>query len=70
MLVEPVLVSSHRETIPSHLAVIIDDSESMRFADPYTDETKANKLRRRAQAPVREWQVAPSNGSERCPGST
>ena len=41
MLVEPVLVSSHRETIPSHLAVIVDDSESMRFADPYTDDSKA-----------------------------
>ncbi len=41
MLVEPVLVSSHRETVRSHLAIIVDDSESMRFADPYTDETKA-----------------------------
>jgi len=41
MLIEPVLVSSHRETIRSHLAIIVDDSESMRFADPYTDETKA-----------------------------
>ena len=39
MLVEPVLVSSHRETIRSHLAVIVDDSESMRFAVPYTDDT-------------------------------
>jgi hypothetical protein len=44
MLVEPVLISSHRETIPSHLAVIVDDSESMRFADPYTDDTKANQF--------------------------
>jgi hypothetical protein len=41
MLLEPVLISSHRETIRSHLAVIVDDSESMRFADPYTDDTKA-----------------------------
>jgi hypothetical protein len=41
MLVEPVWVASHRETIPSHLAIVIDDSESMRFADPYTDATKA-----------------------------
>ena len=41
MLVEPVLISSERETIRSHLAVIVDDSESMRFADPYTDDTKA-----------------------------
>ena len=44
MLVEPVLISSHRETIPAHLAVIVDDSESMRFADPYTDDTKAAEL--------------------------
>ncbi|MDB5351955.1 MAG: hypothetical protein JWN86_3202 [Planctomycetota bacterium] len=41
MLVEPVLVSSHRETLRSHLPIIVDDSESMRFADPYTDETRA-----------------------------
>ena len=41
MLVEPVLVSSHRETIRSHLPIIVDDSESMRFSDPYTDETRA-----------------------------
>ena len=41
MLVEPVLVSSHRETVRSHLPIIVDDSESMRFSDPYTDETRA-----------------------------
>ncbi len=41
MLVEPVLVSSHRETLRSHLPIILDDSESMRFSDPYTDETRA-----------------------------
>ena len=41
MLTEPVLVSSHRETIRSHLPIIVDDSESMRFADPYTDDTRA-----------------------------
>ncbi len=44
MLVEPVLVSSHRETIRSHLPIIVDDSESMRFADPYTDETRAAEI--------------------------
>jgi len=44
MLVEPVLVSSHRETVRSHLPVVVDDSESMRFADPYTDETKAARF--------------------------
>jgi hypothetical protein len=41
MLVEPVLVSSRRETLRSHLAVVIDDSESMGFSDPYTDESRA-----------------------------
>ena len=41
MLLEPVLVSSHRETVRSHLPIIVDDSESMRFSDPYTDETRA-----------------------------
>ena len=41
MLVEPVLISSHREATRSHLPIVIDDSESMRFADPYTDDTRA-----------------------------
>jgi hypothetical protein len=41
MLVEPVLVSSRRETVRSHLMLVIDDSESMRFSDPYTDESRA-----------------------------
>jgi hypothetical protein len=41
MLIEPVLISSHKETVRSHLAIIVDDSESMRFSDPYTDDTKA-----------------------------
>jgi hypothetical protein len=41
MLVEPVLVSSHRETVRSNLPIIVDDSESMRFSDPHTDETRA-----------------------------
>src|SRR5262249_54697248 len=41
MLVEPVLITSRRETLRSHLAIVVDDSESMRFADPYTDESRA-----------------------------
>ena len=44
MLVEPVLISTERETVRSHLAVVVDDSESMRFADPYTDETQAARF--------------------------
>jgi hypothetical protein len=44
MLIEPVLISSQRETIRSHLAIILDDSESMKFSDPYTDESKAVEI--------------------------
>jgi len=44
MLVEPVLVSSRRETVKSHLPIIVDDSESMRFSDPYTDNSRAAEL--------------------------
>ena len=48
MLVEPVLVSTQRETIPSHLAIVLDDSESMKFSDPYTDDSRAVDAGRRA----------------------
>ncbi|MDG3008269.1 vWA domain-containing protein [Paludisphaera mucosa] len=41
MLLEPVLVFVRREQSPSRLAMILDDSESMRFSDPYTDAAKA-----------------------------
>jgi hypothetical protein len=41
MLCEPVLVSSRRETVPSHLMLVVDDSESMKFSDPYTDNSRA-----------------------------
>jgi hypothetical protein len=44
MLLEPVLVSTRRETIPSHLLIVVDDSESMRFSDPYTDSSRAADL--------------------------
>src|SRR5262249_2479951 len=44
MLLEPVRVSSHREAVPSHLPMIFDDSESMRFSDPYTDASRASEL--------------------------
>src|SRR5947209_7685971 len=44
MLLEPVWVSSLRETVPSHLAIVLDDSESMRFSDPYTDDSRAVAL--------------------------
>ena len=44
MLLEPVLVSSQRETVPSHLVMVLDDSESMKFSDPYTDDSRASAL--------------------------
>jgi hypothetical protein len=44
ILVEPVLVTSRTQTIRSHLPMIIDDSESMRFSDPYTDESRAAEV--------------------------
>ncbi len=44
MLLEPVWVSSLREVVPSHLAIVLDDSESMRFSDPYTDNSRAVAL--------------------------
>jgi hypothetical protein len=44
MLIEPVLVTTRRETLRSHLPMIVDDSESMRFSDPYTDESRAAEV--------------------------
>ena len=44
ILLEPVLVNSRRETLPSHLALVVDDSESMAFSDPYTDESRAAQV--------------------------
>ena len=52
MLIEPVLISSQRETIKSHLAIILDDSESMKFSDPYTDQSKAAELASRMKLEV------------------
>ena len=37
------LVASARR-VPSHLAIVLDDSESMRFSDPYTDDSRAVAL--------------------------
>ena len=44
MLIEPVLISSQRETVKSHLAIVLDDSESMKFSDPYTDQSLAAQI--------------------------
>ncbi len=70
MLVEPVLVSIRRETVPSHLPIVLDDSESMRFSDPYTDESRAVATRRRLEAGVRAAGGRRSSGCGRRRGST
>ena len=44
MVIEPVLISTRRETVPSHLMVVVDDSESMKFSDPYTDNSRAVEI--------------------------
>ena len=44
MLVEPVLVSVRRETIKSRLALVLDDSESMKFSDPFSDDSRAAEI--------------------------
>ncbi len=44
ILLEPVLVSTRRETLKAHLPIILDDSESMSFSDPYTDDSRAAEL--------------------------
>src|SRR5690606_11909678 len=41
MLLEPLLVFSQKETVESNLLLVVDDSESMLFSDPYSDETQA-----------------------------
>ena len=52
MLVEPVLVSTRTETIRSRLPMVFDDSESMKFADPYTDDARAANLATRLKIPA------------------
>ncbi len=54
MLVEPVLISSQRETVRSHLALILDDSDSMNFSDPYTDESRAVEIAAGLQIPSKD----------------
>ena len=54
MLLEPVLISSQRETVRSHLALILDDSDSMNFSDPYTDESRAVEIAAGLQIPSKD----------------
>ncbi len=49
MLADPVLVSTLHETVRSRLPVILDDSESMKFSDPYTDSSRAAEIAARLQ---------------------
>jgi hypothetical protein len=52
MLVEPVLITTRTETVRSRLALVFDDSESMKFADPYTDNAKAASLAASLKVPA------------------
>ena len=70
MLFEPVLVSTRRETIPSHLLIVVDDSESMRFSDPYTDNSRAADIAAELEAGIGRRASRPSTGCARRPGST
>ena len=49
---------SQRETVQSHLAIVLDDSESMKFSDPYTDESKAAEIASEIEARVRGRAIA------------
>jgi hypothetical protein len=44
MLIEPVLVSVRRETLKSRLSIVLDDSESMKFSDPFSDDSRAVEI--------------------------
>jgi hypothetical protein len=44
MLLEPVLIISKKEFVPSNLVVLMDRSESMDLKDAYIDQNRANKL--------------------------
>lgn len=58
MLLEPVLVFVRREESPSRLAVIVDDSESMRFSDPYTDAARAAEVAGKLGVEARDGKTA------------
>ena len=44
MLLEPAIIFTKRETIPSRLLVLVDDSESMDFKDAYVDPKQAKGI--------------------------
>ncbi|QDU11223.1 hypothetical protein V202x_46420 [Gimesia aquarii] len=47
MLLEPILVLSKEEKIPSHLLVLLDTSHSMSLKDAWKDEAKATEVSRK-----------------------
>ena len=44
MLLEPAIIFTKRETIPSRLLVLVDDSESVDFKDAYVDAKQAKRI--------------------------
>ncbi|HEV3415514.1 MAG TPA: hypothetical protein VG056_01820, partial [Pirellulales bacterium] len=44
MLLEPAIIFTKRETIPSRLLVLVDDSESLDFKDAYVDAGQAKRI--------------------------
>ncbi len=44
MLLEPAIIFTKRETIPSRLLVLVDDSESLDFKDAYVDAKQAKRI--------------------------
>jgi hypothetical protein len=44
MLLEPAIIFTKRETIPSRLVVLVDDSESVDFKDAFVDAAQAKRI--------------------------
>ena len=44
MLLEPAIIFVNRETIPSRLLVLVDNSQSMDFQDAYVDAPQARRI--------------------------
>ena len=44
MLLEPAIIFTKRETIPSRLLILVDNSESMDFSDAYVDAKQAKRI--------------------------
>ena len=44
MLLEPAIIFTKREMIPSRLLILVDNSESMDFSDAYVDARQAKRI--------------------------